>query len=179
MRQYAVDPRRVYIAGLSAGGATAAIMAATYPDLYAAVGVHSGLPCGAARDLGSAFAAMHAGRPAGRHRAGRRLPTIVFHGDRDGTVNPANGDAVIADAMPDAALRVRVDQGKVPEGRAYTVTRHVDPDGKTVIEQVLIHGGIHGWSGGSEAGSFTDPRGPDATQEMLRFFLQHENASAA
>src|SRR4029077_11997215 len=99
-RDFLVEPRRVYIAGLSAGGAAAAIMGSTYPDLYAAIGVHSGLACGAARDMPTAFQAMRQGGappPAAMRRQGQRIvPTIVFHGNSDKTVNPINGDQVIA-----------------------------------------------------------------------------------
>ncbi len=176
MHRYAVDRRRVYVAGLSAGGAAAAIMADAYPDLYAAVGVHSGLACGAASDVASAFAAMRGGRPGPARRSGdRNVPTIVFHGDRDSTVNPLNGDAVIGAAMPTAGLTRKVEQGSVAGGRSYTVTAHRDARGRPVLEQWVVHGGGHAWAGGSPAGSFTDPRGPDATREMVRFFLQHEN----
>ena len=108
MRDFRVQPGRVYIAGLSAGGAAAAIMGATYPDLYAAIGVHSGLACGAASDVASAFAAMRQGRcevARENGRAGRVVPTIVFHGDRDTTVNPINGDQVIAQSKAAANLR--------------------------------------------------------------------------
>jgi poly(hydroxyalkanoate) depolymerase family esterase len=177
MGAYAVDPRRVYVAGLSAGGAAAAIMGDAYPDLFAAVGVHSGLACGAASDMLTAFSAMQQGRdvrgspPAAGNTPGR--PAIVFHGDRDTTVHPANGDAVVAQASQEATLRTRAHEGRVPGGHAYTQTVHADADGRTLIEQWAVHGAGHAWSGGSPDGSYTDPRGPDATREMLRFFLEH------
>jgi len=154
MRDHAVDPKRVYVAGLSAGGAAAAIMAATYPDLYAAVGIHSGLACGAARDLPSALMAMRQGGagPSAEHRS--VVPTIVFHGDRDTTVHPANGDRIVA-------------QSTGTGGRSSVVR------GQVRSEHWTIHGAAHAWSGGSPAGSYTDPKGPDATREMLRFFLAH------
>jgi len=181
MRDHAVDPRRVYIAGLSAGGAAAAVMGATYPDLYAAIGVHSGLACGAAGDLASAFAAMQGGQgaPAPRPaRDRRRVPAIVFHGDRDSTVNPRNGDHIIAQLATDTDLRPRVERGQTPGGHAFSRTVHIDPNGQAVLEQWLVHGAGHAWSGGSPAGSYTDPRGPDATREMLRFFIGHTNPAA-
>jgi poly(hydroxyalkanoate) depolymerase family esterase len=178
--RYAVDPRRVYVAGLSAGGAAAAIMGAAYPDLYAAIGVHSGLACGAARDVPSAFAAMrHGGDGAARPGTPPRVvPAIVFHGDRDATVNPRNGDAVVAQSAQAAALRVHAEQGQVAGGRAWRRTLHVDATGRTVIEHWLIHGAGHAWSGGSQAGSYTDPLGPDATAEMRRFFQEHPHPGA-
>lgn len=175
MTRYAVDGRRVYVAGLSAGGAEAAIMGARYPDLYAAIGVHSGLACGAARDLASAFAAMREGH-AGQGQ--RLIPAIVFHGDRDSTVNPANADAVIAQSAPEARQEARVTVGRVPGGHAFTRTIYGGGE-RPALEQWLVHGGGHGWMGGSPAGSFTDPRGPDATHEMLRFFLDHPKPLAA
>jgi poly(hydroxyalkanoate) depolymerase family esterase len=183
MRDYAIDPRRVYVAGLSAGGAAAAVMGDAYPDLYAAIGVHSGLPCGAARDMPSAFSAMQRGpahRASGASRPGaqrRVVPAIVFHGDRDTTVNPCNGEAIVAQSAQAAALNTHADDGQVPGGHAYRRTLHVDANGQTVIEQWVIHGAGHAWSGGSVTGSYTDPRGPDATGEMLRFFLEHPHSA--
>jgi poly(hydroxyalkanoate) depolymerase family esterase len=173
MRDYAVDPRRVYVAGLSAGGAAAAIMGEAYPDLYAAIGVHSGLACGAAHDMASAFAAMQRGATGHAATAGRLVPAIVFHGDRDTTVNPANADAVVAQFAQSVALKPQAEDGQAPDGHAYTRTRYTDAAGRTLIEQWRIHGAGHAWCGGSPAGSFTDAQGPDATREILRFFLDH------
>lgn len=169
MRDHAVDPRRVFVAGLSAGGAAAAILGRAYPDLYAAIGVHSGLACGAARDVPSAFAAMRQGSVGSG--AGQPIPAIVFHADGDATVHPRNADAVIAQCG--AGLTTTVRRGQVPGGHAYGCTVHADAQGQPLLEQWLIHGGGHAWSGGSAAGSYTDPRGPDASREMLRFFLAH------
>ena len=175
MRDFRVQPGRVYIAGLSAGGAAAAIMGATYPDLYAAIGVHSGLACGAASDIPSAFAAMRQGQSDGARaagRAGRAVPTIVFHGDRDSTVNPVNGDQVIAQSKAAAELRTTVTTGEASGGIRYTCTVQTDENGQSILEQWVLHGAGHAWSGGSTAGSYTEPRGPDASREMMRFFLQ-------
>jgi len=186
MHDYCVDPRRVYVAGLSAGGAAAAVMGAAYPDLYAAIGVHSGLAHGAASDMLSGLAAMRQGAAVNGSvpgvtggRGQRTMPAIVFHGDRDTTVHPSNGDAVIAQAMPDIPLSERVQEGRAPGGHAYTVTLHTDPMGETVLEHWSVRGAGHAWSGGSPAGSFTDPRGPDASREMLRFFLEHPRPSGS
>ena len=184
MRDYAVDSERVYVAGLSAGGAAAAIMGMTYPDLYAAIGVHSGLACGAASDLPSAFAVMSHGEavaPRGTGHYRQMVPTIVFHGDQDSTVHPRNGDQVIAQssARTTTGLQTRVQHGRAPGGHAYSRTLHADARGRTILEQWVIHGAGHAWSGGSPAGSYTDPRGPDAAREMLRFFLEHRCAQEA
>ena len=182
MGQYAVDPRRVYVAGLSAGAAAAANMGAAYPDVFAAIGVHSGLACGAASDLPSAFAAMRQGKNGSGQRTpvwpdvdkGRGVvPTIVFHGDCDTTVHPCNGDDVVAQSTLAMSLERRVEEGRAAGGHRYIRSQHIDTNGETLIEQWLIHGAGHAWSGGSPAGSYTDPRGPDATKEMLRFFLDH------
>jgi poly(hydroxyalkanoate) depolymerase family esterase len=175
MRDYRVDAKRVYVAGLSAGGAAAAIMGSTYPDLYAAVGVHSGLACGAAHDLQSALHAMKQGGAKMRPGKNPRIvPTIVFHGDRDATVSPRNSDQVLAGAGAGASRDVEIstEKGVAAGGRAYSRTLHRSRDGKIVFEHWRVHGAGHAWSGGSPAGSFTDARGPDASREMVRFFLQ-------
>jgi poly(hydroxyalkanoate) depolymerase family esterase len=170
MRAFPVVRGRVYVAGLSAGGAAAAIMGATYPELYAAVGVHSGLACGAASDLSSALAAMRNGASRSTPRS-HPVPTIVFHGDRDTTVHPINGDQVIAQSMA-TPLRSTVTGGAASGGVSYTRTVHADAGGRAMLEQWVLHGAGHAWSGGSASGSYTEPRGPDASREMLRFFLQ-------
>jgi poly(hydroxyalkanoate) depolymerase family esterase len=174
MRDYAIDPKRVYVAGLSAGGAAAAVMGATYADLYAAVGIHSGLACGAASDLPSAFVAMRQGGGRGATgKGGSPVPTIVFHGDRDTTVHPNNGDGIFEQSAKAASSTTKVLRGRVPDGHAYTRTILTNGDGPGISEHWNIHGCGHAWPGGNPAGSYTDPRGPDATREMLRFFLEH------
>ena len=183
MHDYSVDARRVYVGGLSAGAAAAAVMGATYPDLYAAVAVHSGLACGVADDLISAFAAMRQGdlRCSSASREASKInedqqpfvPTIVFHGDRDTIVHPRNADHVITRSMRTADLQKKIHRGQVPGGHAYTCTIHTDANGQAILEQWCIHGAGHAWSGGSPTGSYTDPRGPDAAKEMLRFFRDH------
>lgn len=187
IRDYAVDPDRVYIAGLSAGGAAAAIMGATYPDLYAAIGVHSGLAYGAADDMPSALAAMRQGgasQVASTHRhqgpdgKAPLVPTIVFHGDRDTTVNPVNADQVIAGSPGVAHLRKTLGQGESAGGIHYTRSIYADDAGRAQLEQWVLHGIGHAWSGGSSDGSYTEPRGPDASCEMLRFFMEHPRTAA-
>jgi poly(hydroxyalkanoate) depolymerase family esterase len=168
MVRYVVDPAQVYVAGLSAGGAMAAIMGTLYPDLYAAVGVHSGLPFAAAHDLPSAMAAMKG--DFRQHKAtGKALPIIVFHGDRDTTVHPANGAELIEQRRHQHAA-VDVEPGTVPDGHAYTRTVHRQSDGSIHAEHWLIHGSGHAWSGGDVRGSYTDGKGPNASREMMRFF---------
>jgi poly(hydroxyalkanoate) depolymerase family esterase len=176
MRDYSVDPKRVYVAGLSAGAAAATIMGVTYNDLYAAIGVHSGLPCGAAIDLPSAFVAMRQGSGSDDRAVPSErptIPTIVFHGDRDTTVHPINGDQVLEQSIKTTRMQKRMQRGRVPGGHAYTRTIHTDARGRGIFEHWRIHGAGHAWSGGNPAGSYTDPRGPDATKEMLRFFFEH------
>lgn len=184
--RYPVDESRVYIAGLSAGGAMAAIVAAHYPELFAALGVHSGLPTGAAKDVMSAFQAMRlggqhrklAGSPAREHR----MPTIVFHGSADTTVHPDNSlrivqaataaltacglalehrEALLASASDNESLR----QAKRSVYRAG--------DGRSFLEHWTVDGSPHAWAGGNPEGSYTDPQAPGASAAMLAFFLQH------
>ena len=169
MARYVIDPKQVYVAGLSAGGAMAAIMGTQYPDLYAAVGVHSGLPFAAADDLPSAVAAMK-GDFRKQHAPGRSLPIIVFHGDKDTTVHPVNGEELIGRRRRHPAEAVEVEPGQVPDGHAYTRTLHRRPDGSVHAEHWVVHGSGHAWSGGDARGSYTDGKGPSASLAMLRFF---------
>jgi poly(3-hydroxybutyrate) depolymerase len=112
-------------------------------------------------------------------RRARAVPTIVFHGDSDRMVHPSNGEELIANASQgqanDAAQHERVVENGQANGRAYTRTTYRNRAGEPVVEQWLVHGGAHAWSGGSKDGSFSDPAGPDASREMVRFFLSHTN----
>jgi poly(hydroxyalkanoate) depolymerase family esterase len=194
IRNYHVNESMIYIAGLSAGGAMAAIMAKAYPEMFAAAAVHSGVPCHAANNLYSAIFAMKHGAPTLRRKntntseteiALPTVPMIVFHGDADTVVHPDNGDMVVkqvvsirnaatSEADTTADNLTSVTQGELAEGRSYTRTIHHDKDGQRIAEQWLIHGSGHAWSGGSNNGSYTDPLGPDATNEMMRFFYEQE-----
>jgi poly(hydroxyalkanoate) depolymerase family esterase len=177
--RYGADATRVYVAGFSAGGAMAAVMAAVYPDLYAAAGVHSGLPYAAADDVASAFAAMKQGPLRPTRQPASLLPLIVFHGDQDAIVAPANAagliDHALAAASPDRRPGTPTAEttGQVPGGHAYTRTCYQDPAGTALAERWTIHHGGHAWSGGVPHGSYTDPRGPDASAEFIRFFGEH------
>lgn len=169
--EHRVDPTRVYIAGLSAGGAAAVNIARAYPDLYAAVGIHSGLAAGCARDVSTALTVMRLGPVAATDGAVStvRVPTIVFHGESDGTVNPRNGEQALAQAGIDG-LTPEAAEAVSPGGLPYTRTRYADADGRVAVEGWIVRGLGHAWSGGHAAGSYTDPRGPDATRAMLDFF---------
>ncbi len=194
MQTHRIDADRVYVAGLSAGGAMAAILAREYPDLFAAAGIHSGVPPGVAHDVASAFTVMKSGpgtaaawqtsaraesRPDPTIAALPAVPVIVFHGDADSTVAAANGDGVIATALAGDDECLRVDSEGVSATGERSFRRsvwHADSasrDAPSVAEQWLVHGAPHAWSGGAAEGSYTDPAGPDASREMLRFFLEH------
>jgi poly(hydroxyalkanoate) depolymerase family esterase len=172
--EHEIDASRVYVAGMSAGGAMAVILGATHPELFAAVGVHSGLPYGAAHDLPSALAAMKATAPCrGGGREVPAMPTIVFHGDADATVDPCNGERVAAASVAQAKfepMSERVQEGEA-QGLRFTRTEFRASGGELVAEHWVVHGGAHRWFGGNAAGTHTDSRGPDASREMLRFFL--------
>ncbi len=184
MRDYNIDPERIYIAGLSAGGAMTAVLASAYSDLYAAAGVHSGLARGAARNVPSAYTAMRSGAAEiapevtlspfslGKRR---QVPMIIFHGDADDTVHLRNSEQLLEQAWPGAQtlLRHNRSQRRARGGHSYTRTNYYDRRGRSVLEMWVVHDSGHGWSGGDPAGSYTDPDGPDASREMMRFFLSH------
>jgi poly(hydroxyalkanoate) depolymerase family esterase len=173
--QQHADQHRVYVAGLSAGGAMADVLGHCYPDIYAAVGVHSGLPHGAAHDMISALSAMRTGTPAvGPGAAAPLRPTIVFHGDADTTVHENNGLAILAGAAPGPAIK-----GQSLSGCGFTRTLYPASAGRKDAEYWCLHAAGHAWSGGSAQGSYTQPNGIDASHEMLRFFLSHRLDDAA
>ncbi|MEO6626369.1 MAG: PHB depolymerase family esterase [Burkholderiaceae bacterium] len=168
MSRYEIDPKCVYVAGLSAGGAMAAILGDAYPDIFAAVGVHSGLPTGSATNMPAALSVMKSGAATPAH-IGSSPPTIVFHGDKDTTVHPINGVRVaeaIAGQTPSDSSRARSGNG-----REFTRRIYRRPDGRVIAEHWIVHGAGHAWSGGSARGSHTDSGGPSASEEMLRFFF--------
>lgn len=197
---HGADPGRVFIAGLSAGAAMAVVLGETYPDLFAGVGVHSGLPYGSANDIPSAMAAMKGGRSglpglqaalnagaqAQKRKAAQSIPTIVFHGDRDHTVQLMNGTEIVEQAKQAYLARAEggkltadIERGTSAAGRSFTRTTYADGTGQVRIEAWTLHGAGHAWSGGDRGGSFTDPSGPDASAEMVRFFLRLPCAGSA
>ena len=185
VEEFSVDPTRVYAAGLSAGGAMAANLAAVCPDLFAAIAVHSGLAAGAAGNVVDALGAMREGARASRLQANRghgndRVPTIVFHGDRDATVHPDNGEQVVAAALGDglAAAAHEVDERVSAAGSKSEKRSYRDANGTVRVEHWVLRGGRHAWAGGDVRGTHTDPKGIDATAEMLRFFASHRRGAA-
>ena len=198
-RRHGADPRRIFVAGLSAGAAMAVVLGETYPELFAGVGAHSGLPYGSAHDVPSALAAMKGGRSgmpalkngpgaAGmpRRKAVQAVPVIVFHGDRDHTVQQANGAHIVQQARDAHAahtavadLQASTQSGVASGGRRFTSTTYHDTAGQTHIESWTLHGAGHAWSGGHASGSYTDGAGPDASAEMVRFFMSLPRARSA
>ena len=183
LRTLPIDSGRIYIAGLSAGGAMAAVVAAAYPDLFAAVGVHSGLPVGAARNLAEALRAMKHGASQPRS-ASPPVPSIVFHGDQDRTVHARNAQGLINAAIAGAPCDVKTVAGTAM-GRKYTRSVYARESQGEARGQVhsqaelwQLHGAGHAWAGGNPAGSYADAKGIDATAEMLRFFWCHPHQHA-
>jgi poly(hydroxyalkanoate) depolymerase family esterase len=181
--EYAVDGSRISVAGLSSGASMAVILGRTYPDLFSAVGCHSGLAHGSATDSVGAMLAMRDGAdPDTLAQAGplAGVPTIVFHGDADATVHQQNSAGVVRQSLdsyaahaPDAHADIRIlEETGESGGRAFTRHIHAGKNGTVLAEHWTVHGAGHAWSGGSLQGSYTDTRGPDASREMLRFFLK-------
>ena len=177
IKEHGADPAQVFVAGMSAGGAMAALMGADYPELFAAVGVHSGLPAGSGRDMITGLQAM---KKPGKGRALREaVPVIVFHGATDHVVAPANGDTVLQQYVGAHAglratpLTVRHDDA-AHGGRRCRRSTWRDEAGKAMAEHWVVQGAGHAWAGGNAAGSHTDAAGPCASREMLRFFLGRE-----
>jgi len=181
-RDCKADISRIYVAGLSAGAAAAAILGAAYPDLYAAVGIHSGLTHDDVRNIPGALAAMRNGGALAKPSpgVGAPPPTIVFHGDKDEVVNPLNAANFLdrlRQSQPEP-LKERGETGRSAGGREFTRTEYGYARGPTLLENWQVHGSGHAWSGGKPSGSYTDPKGPDASGEMLRFFLAHKRKAS-
>lgn len=165
----------VFVAGLSAGGAMAAILADAYPDVFSAAGIHSGLARGAAHDVISAVSAMRSGTAPESIAPAVATPEnqvrrIVFHGESDGTVHPSNASVIVAAALGRHATPTRVSRRSV-RGRGYARSDFAGSDGVVLVELWMVERAGHAWSGGRAAGSLTDRKGPDASAQMIRFFL--------
>lgn len=178
-QEFGLGRNEVFVAGLSAGGAMATILADVYPDVFSAAGVHSGLARGAAYDVLSAMSAMQSGSafdgiaPVVTSRS-RRVRRIIFQGDHDSTVHPSNASMIVASVMGRDAVPTKIGKRSV-RGRGYSRSDFAGSDGTVQVELWMIEGAGHAWSGGRVAGSYTDNKGPDASAQMMRFFL----ASAA
>jgi poly(hydroxyalkanoate) depolymerase family esterase len=197
--RHGADERRVFVAGLSAGAAMAIVLGETYPEVFAGVGAHSGLPYGSAHDIATAMAAMKGGRsglpglksmpgaaPTSRKKAVQPVPIIVFQGDRDHTVHHANGAAIVEQARnahsaqaSGNALSASTQSGQSASGRSYSRTVHTTGSGQAYIECWTVHGAGHAWFGGNARGSYTDANAPDASAEMIRFFFALPRAGVA
>jgi poly(hydroxyalkanoate) depolymerase family esterase len=190
LQRYPIDPDRVYVTGLSAGGAMASVMGATYPDLFAAIGVAAGCEYAA----GAACAGYKGTDPEQSARAAyqamgslaRPVPFIVFQGDKDKTVPPENADQLvqsgqaIADWADDGARNSsiparpsRTSAGWNQGGRSYTLRHYKDGHGHELAQYWMVHGMEHAWSGGDATQPYADPAGPDATAAMYDFFMDH------
>ncbi|MBC7281991.1 PHB depolymerase family esterase [Hoeflea sp.] len=174
MKEFGLDRDSVFVAGLSAGGAMAAILADVYPDVFSAAGVHSGLARGSACNVITAMSAM---RKGASERFVPILPAraspvrrIIFHGDADSTVHPSNASMLVAAAVGGDALPARIGNRSV-RGRGYVRSDFTGSDGAALVELWMIEGAGHAWSGGRAAGSYTDSKGPNASAEMIRFFM--------
>jgi poly(hydroxyalkanoate) depolymerase family esterase len=205
-----VDAGRIYVAGVSAGGAMASILAATYPDIFAALAVFAGAEFKAATSTSEAFAAMKHGGPDPLRqgqlafetmRSGltfkdrRRMPLIVFHGTADTRVNPVNADQAIAqwgktnESLSAAhgesgfALTEKVIDGRmpnhVPDGYVYQRHIYLEADARPLMEKWLIQGLGHAWCGSPKPSRYGDPKGPNASAEIWRFFREAGSHSTA
>jgi poly(hydroxyalkanoate) depolymerase family esterase len=173
-KEFDVRRERVFAAGLSAGGAMAEVLAATYPDVFEAVGIHSGLPYKSAGDVPSAFAAMKgtaASDPAPHADSSRHVRKIIFHGLADSTVNAINGEHIFDEVEREETSLARSDLDWPIEGGRVSRTAVKDSEGRPIGEQWLVEGGGHAWFGGDPRGSFTQIVGLDASRVMVRFFL--------
>ncbi len=193
--RWTIDPTRIYVAGISAGGAMAAILGATYPDLFAAIGIHSGVAYQAATSVHAGLRAMQFGgtHPEEHGQAAyeamgaraRVVPTIVFQGTSDYIVAPGNGEQVVQQWMqtnrlasrgsynPDYTKPDRLITGQALRGRSYTVQVWNDAEGREVQSYWKIADMGHAWSGGSYSGSYSDPKGPDASLALYQFCMAH------
>ncbi|HUQ48888.1 MAG TPA: PHB depolymerase family esterase [Gemmatimonadaceae bacterium] len=186
MKDMKVDSHRVYVVGLSAGAAMALTVSYAYPEMFAAAGLHSGIAYGIATNTGEAIRRMgigaddpadFAGVVARAMRANKAIPTIVFQGKSDKTVNPANADHIVTQlksGVARSALKTVLESsGVTPQGFHFTKRVFGKP---SVIEAWSVDELGHAWSGGSKDGTYTDERGPDATREIMRFLLEHKRA---